>query len=42
VFEKAHPNCITLFIFDQSSAHASLGSDALKAFEINKSDGGKQ
>ena len=42
VFEKAHPNCIALFIFDQSSAHASLGPDALKAFEMNKSDGRKQ
>lgn len=42
VFEKAHPNCVALFIFDQSSAHASLGPDALKASEMNKSDGGKQ
>ncbi|KAF8220679.1 hypothetical protein L208DRAFT_1167124, partial [Tricholoma matsutake] len=42
MFEKAHPNCIVLFIFDQSSAHASLGPDALKASEMNKSDGGKQ
>ncbi|KIK74564.1 hypothetical protein PAXRUDRAFT_115686, partial [Paxillus rubicundulus Ve08.2h10] len=31
-----------LFIFDNSSAHASLPLDALKAFEMNKSDGGKQ
>jgi hypothetical protein len=42
IFEKAHPDCQALFIFDQSSAHASLGPDALKAFEMNKSDGGKQ
>lgn len=42
LFEKAHPNCVALFIFDQSSAHASLAPDALKAFEMNKSDGGKQ
>lgn len=42
IFEHAHPSCIALFIFDQSSAHASLGPDALKAFEVNKSDGGKQ
>jgi hypothetical protein len=42
VFEKAHPNCVALFVFDQSSAHASLGPDALKASEMNKSDGGKQ
>jgi len=42
VFKKAHPNCIALFIFDQSSAHASLGPDALRSSEMNKSDGGKQ
>lgn len=42
VFERAHPNCIALFIFDQSSAHASLGPDVLKASEMNKSDGRKQ
>ena len=42
IFEAAHPNKQSLFIFDQSSAHASLPPDALKAFEMNKSDGGKQ
>jgi hypothetical protein len=42
IFETAHPNCTSLFIFDQSSAHGSLPPDALKAFEMNKSDGGKQ
>ncbi|KAL4255827.1 hypothetical protein AB1N83_013423 [Pleurotus pulmonarius] len=42
IFEKAHPGCQALFIFDQSSAHASLGPDALHAFEMNKSNGGKQ
>ncbi|KAF8230683.1 hypothetical protein L208DRAFT_111515 [Tricholoma matsutake] len=42
IFESAHPDCEALFIFDQSSAHASLPPDALKAFEMNKSDGGKQ
>lgn len=42
IFEKAHPGKQALFIFDQSSAHASLPEDALKAFEMNKSDGGKQ
>jgi hypothetical protein len=42
VFEEAHPNKQALFIFDQSSAHASLPPDALKAFKMNKSDGGKQ
>jgi hypothetical protein len=42
IFEAANPGKQGLFIFDQSSAHASLPPDALKAFEMNKSDGGKQ
>jgi hypothetical protein len=42
IFETAHPNCTLLFIFDQSSAHGLLLPDALKAFEMNKSDSGKQ
>ena len=42
IFEAAHPDCQALFVLDQSSAHASLPDNALKAFEINKSDGGAQ
>ncbi|KIL56227.1 hypothetical protein M378DRAFT_50672, partial [Amanita muscaria Koide BX008] len=42
ILEAAHPGKQALYIFDQSSAHASLPPDALKAFEMNKSDGGKQ
>ncbi|KAF9007327.1 hypothetical protein BDZ89DRAFT_1231838 [Hymenopellis radicata] len=42
IFEKAHPNCQALFVFDNSSSHAALGSDALHAFEMNMSNGGKQ
>ena len=42
IFEAAHLGKQGLFIFDQSSAHASPPPDALKAFEMNKSDGGKQ
>ena len=42
IFEAAHPDKQALFVFDQSSAHASLPPDALKAFDMNKSDGGKQ
>jgi len=29
IFEEAHPGCIALFVFNQSSAHASLGPDVL-------------
>jgi hypothetical protein len=42
IFEEAHPDCIALFVFDQSSAHALLGADALRAFDMNRSNGGKQ
>jgi len=42
IFEEVHPGCVALFIFDQSSAHASLTSDVLRAFDMNKTNGGKQ
>lgn len=42
IFEQVHPDCVALFVFDQSPNHASLGPDALRAFEMNKGDGGKQ
>ena len=42
IFEEAHPDCIALFVFDQLSAHASLGPDVLRAFDMNRSNGGKQ
>jgi hypothetical protein len=42
IFEEAHPNCVALFLFDHSSAHASLGQDALRAFNMNKRNGGKK
>jgi hypothetical protein len=31
-----------LFLFDHLSAHTLLGLDALRAFDMNKSNGGKQ
>ena len=42
IFEEIHPNCIVLFVFDHSLAHASLTPDALCAFDMNKSNRGKQ
>jgi hypothetical protein len=42
IFNTAHPDCQALFIFDQSSTHGSLPPNALRAFEMNKLDGGKQ
>ena len=40
--EVSGPGVQALFIFDNSSAHATLPPDALHAFDMNKSDGGKQ
>ena len=42
IFQKVHPECIVLFLFNHSSTHTSLGPDALHAFEMNKGNGGKQ
>ena len=39
--EKQHPNCQLLFIFDNSSGHASFASDALVASRMNLGPGGK-
>jgi hypothetical protein len=40
IFEEKHPNKTAVFIFDQSSAHASKGDGALNAFAMNLSEGG--
>ncbi len=34
IFNATHPDCQALFIFNQSSVHASLGPDALWAFDM--------
>jgi hypothetical protein len=42
VHERSRPGTQALFIFEQSSAHASLPDGALRAFDMNRGDGGKQ
>ena len=42
IFKEAHPDCVALFVFDQLSMHALLGPDALRVFDMNRSNGGKQ
>ncbi|PVH67303.1 hypothetical protein DL98DRAFT_603364, partial [Cadophora sp. DSE1049] len=37
IFEEKHPNKVAVFVFDQSSAHASKGDGALNAFAMNLS-----
>jgi hypothetical protein len=41
IFEKKHPDCTGVLVFDQSSAHASHGEGALNAFEMNLTPAGK-
>jgi hypothetical protein len=41
IFEKKHLDCITVLVFDQSSAHVSHGDRALNAFAMNLTLGGK-
>jgi hypothetical protein len=40
IFEEKHPNKVAVFVFDQSSAHASKGDRALNAFTMNLGEGG--
>ena len=42
IVDKAHPDSVALFVFDCSSAHAALAPHALRAFDMNKSNRGKQ
>ncbi|KIN98817.1 hypothetical protein M404DRAFT_16577 [Pisolithus tinctorius Marx 270] len=43
IHEKVNgAECQALFVFDNSSAHASLPPDALRALDMNRNDGGKQ
>ena len=42
IFEEAHPDCVVHFVFDHSSAHVLLTPNALHAFDMNKSNRGKQ
>jgi hypothetical protein len=42
IFEDVHPSYVALFVFDQLSTYALLGPDALCAFNMNKSNGGRQ
>jgi hypothetical protein len=41
IFKKKHVDCTGVFVFDQSSAHASHGEGALNAFSMNLFEGGK-
>ncbi len=40
-FQQLHPDCIALYIFDNSANHHKIASDALNARKLNLKDGGK-
>ena len=42
IFEHTHPNCISVFVFDRSSAHGGFAEDALNVNSMNIRPGGKQ
>ncbi|EAU83213.1 hypothetical protein CC1G_11674 [Coprinopsis cinerea okayama7 len=42
IFEALFPNAVGEFFFDQSTAHAALAPDALRAHDMNVKPGGKQ
>ena len=39
LFDILHPDCFALFAFDNSSNHHKYAPDALRARNLNKSDG---
>ena len=41
IFELQHPGCIGLFLFDNSTGHGKLASNALVANHLNKNPGGQ-
>ena len=40
-FEELHPDCVGVFMFDNSTNHKKMPDDALVASRLNLSDGGK-
>ncbi|RKO93974.1 hypothetical protein BDK51DRAFT_3062, partial [Blyttiomyces helicus] len=41
-FNLAHPGCVGVFVFDQSSNHQAYAAEALVACRTNVRPGGKQ
>ena len=42
IFEHTHPDCVSVFVFDQSSAHKGFADNALNINSMNLHLGGKQ
>lgn len=41
IFDHLYPNCVGVFLFDQSSAHGAFADDVLVAKHMNVNSGGK-
>ena len=41
IFNLLHPDCVGLWIFDNSQNHLKMADDALRASKLNLGDGGK-
>ena len=41
IFELLHPDCVGLWLFDNSQNHRAMAADALRVSKLIKSDGGK-
>jgi len=42
IFEHTHPGCVSMFVFDQSSAHEGFAENALNVNSMNLHPGGVQ
>ena len=41
MFDKLHPECLDLYIFDNSANHPKIATDTLNAHKLNLKEGGK-
>ena len=42
IFERLHPDCVAVFLFDNSTNHGAFAEDALNVNKMNLNTGGKQ
>ncbi|RPB07514.1 hypothetical protein P167DRAFT_467158, partial [Morchella conica CCBAS932] len=42
IFEAAHPDSYTLFLFDNATTHSAFASNSMRGTKMNKEPGGAQ
>ncbi len=42
MFERMHPGCVAVFLFDNGTNHGAYADDALNVAKMNLNHGGKQ